>query len=94
LTCRIHCTVGVCKPLLDAVVKSYGIKRKGKVIIIIEVSVKELNASESLLTCRNELIFPAQSPPRTKPRNETLGRKNNLFKVLVIAKAAEPQRLL
>ena len=56
-TYRIRCTVRVCKPLLDAVVKSYGIKRKRKVIIkIIEVSVKELNASKSLKTCRKGLI--------------------------------------
>jgi len=32
-TYRIRCTVRVCKPLLDAVVKSYGIKRKRKVIL-------------------------------------------------------------
>ena len=31
--CRIRHAVEVCKPLLDAVAKSYGIKRKRKVII-------------------------------------------------------------
>ncbi len=63
-THRIRCTGGVCKPLLDAVAKSYGIKRKRKGCTSSQVSVKKLNArlpdgqaNEPLTTCRKTEIL-------------------------------------
>jgi len=56
LAYRIRYAVGVCKPLLGAVVKSYGIERKRKVIINIGVSVKELN--EQTLDVFAKLLNP------------------------------------
>ena len=51
-THRIRCTGGVCKPLLGAVAKSYGIERKRKGCTSGQVSVKKLNESEPLMTYR------------------------------------------
>ena len=56
--CRIHHAVDVCKPPEGAVFKRYGTERSGKRCRYkrYQVSVKKLNASESLKTCRKGLF--------------------------------------
>ena len=52
--CRIRHAVEVCKPPEGAVFKRHGAKRSGKRYRkTVSGSVKKLNASESLKTCRN-----------------------------------------
>jgi hypothetical protein len=52
--CRIRHAVEVCKPPEGAVFKRHGAERSGKRFRLKrdQVSVKKLNASESLKTCR------------------------------------------